>query len=283
MAIQPLLFNPDLEPIQYIADNGTFELTLDGKFKTFWLSQKQIADIFNLTQSTISAHITNFKKDRPDASTYRNFRIVQREGNRDVERDIEHYNHSVVIYIGYRAQATQETIRFQRFVEEIFRQRMEDEHARAIKKVQHGRDVKKTGYILDGMSETHAQKRMDTVDTFNQLRGIIAQISNVKMIGRVVGREYMLLFGKLADELKRILNTKSVRDGLPELQLSYIKLAEETLVMVLSRKDHLTDEELIDIVDKTVRPLGEHLHMICQSMGIDTVTGRPLLNAGGAK
>lgn len=64
-------------------------------------------------------------------STIQNFRIVQKEGNRDVARDIEHYNHNVVIYIGYRAQATSATIRFQRFIESVFQKHMEAEHARA--------------------------------------------------------------------------------------------------------------------------------------------------------
>ena len=277
MAIQPLLFNPDLEPIQYIADNGTFELTLDGELKTFWLSQKQIAEMFNLTQQAISHHIVGFKKDRPDESTYKNFLLVQSEGGREVERSVEHYNHNVVIYIGYRAQVTERTIAFQRFVEEVFRQRLEAEHARAIKKVQHGRDVKRTGYILDGMSESHAQTRMDVTDTFNQLRGIITTICKPAMIGRVVGREYMLLFGKLTDELKRILNTTNIRDELPEFQLTYIKMAEETLVMMLSQKETLTEQELIRIVDMTVRPLGDHLKMICDALSIDLVTGRKLL------
>ena len=124
MANQPLLFNPDLEPIRYIVGSSTLEFTLDGKFKTFWLSQKQIAELFNLTQPSISNHIKKFKEDRPEdiKSVHRKFEYTAVDGK---TYDVDHYSHEVVIYIGYRAQATTETIRFQRFIEEIFRQRLE--------------------------------------------------------------------------------------------------------------------------------------------------------------
>lgn len=280
MAIQPQLFNPDLEPIRYIAANGTFELTLDGKFRTFWLSQKLIGELFNLSQSTISEHVANFKKTRPDESTYRNFRLVQREGNRDVEREIEHYNHSVVIYIGYRAQATEETIRFQRFVEEIFRQRLEAEHARAMHKVQHTHAGDVTHYILAGKTQSHAEKRVDLKSTFKRLSAIIIELSDPQTIGAVVSREYMLMFGKMADELKTILRTKSIRDALPELQLSFLDMIEQSLILVLSNKDRMTREEILKVVDQTVKPLAEHLKTICDMAGVDVITGQKRLGGG---
>ena len=279
MANQPLLFNPDLHPMQYALENGAIEITFDERLMTFWVTQKQMTEMFNLDVRTVSQAVARFKRERPEdiETAIRSLRITASDGK---SYNVEHYNHSVAMSIAYRAHATKQAVAFQRYAETAFQEKMERDHARAIKKVQHGRDVKRTGYILDGMSESHAQTRMDVTDTFNQLRGIIAAISKPQMIGRVVGREYMLLFGKLTDELKRILNTTNIRDELPEFQLTYVKMAEETLVMMLSQKEALTEQELISIVDKTVRPLGEHLKMICDSLSIDIVTGRKQLGRG---
>ena len=71
-----------------------------------------------------------------------------------------------------------------------------------------------------------------------------------------------------------------VRDALPELQLDYLDLTEKTLIMVLSRKEHLTRDELLLIVEKTVKPLAEHLKLICDMSGIDIMTGQKLIGGG---
>jgi hypothetical protein len=276
-ANQQPLFNPDLEPIRYLVGNSTLEFTLDGKFNTFWLSQKHIAALFNLDVSTISEHVANFKSMRGDESdaTIRKFRLVQKEGNRDVERSIEHYNHSVVIYIGYRAQATEETIRFQRFVEEVFRQRMEDEHQRAIKKAVHERDTKYTGYVLAGMSPSHAQTRLEGQNTFKRLAGQIVRLTDGSMIGRVVGKEYVMLFGKVSEDLKKTLHTKNIRDALPELPLKHIELIESSIATVLSNRKHMSDDEIMALAINTIKPMANNLKMVCEAAGLDIITGKP--------
>ena len=276
---QPVLFNPDLEPIRYIAQHGEFEFTLDGKFQTFWLSQKQIASLFGITQQAVSLHVQNFKKNRSDdpIPAYKDSLYVGDDGK---QREIEQYNHNVVIYIGYRAQATAETIRFQRFVEEIFRQRLEAEHARAMHKAKHARSQDVTSYILAGMSQSHAEKRVDMKSTFKQLSAIVIEIADAKMIGAIVSKEYLLLFGKLTNELKTILRTKNVRDALPELQLDYLDLTEKSLIAVLPHCANMKREQIVLLVEKTIRPLAEHLKMICELSGVNVITGKPELGDG---
>ena len=62
--------------------------------ETFWLSQRQMADLFGVDVRTISEHLANIFSSHQlsDAATIRNFRIVRREGNRSVVREIAHYN-----------------------------------------------------------------------------------------------------------------------------------------------------------------------------------------------
>jgi len=79
--------------------------------ETVWLSQKQMALLFDKGVPTINEHIKNIYKEGEleEKSTIRNFRIVQNEGGRQVERDIDFYNLDVIISVGYRVKSLRGT------------------------------------------------------------------------------------------------------------------------------------------------------------------------------
>ncbi|MCR8685238.1 winged helix-turn-helix transcriptional regulator [Campylobacter ureolyticus] len=65
-------------------NNTNIQVLLDEANETLWLSQKQIAEIFGVSVSTINEHIKNILNDNElDNSTIRNFLIVQNEGKRE--------------------------------------------------------------------------------------------------------------------------------------------------------------------------------------------------------
>lgn len=72
-----------------------------------WLTQNQIADIYKTTQENISMHIKNVYKDNELNldSTNKKFLLVQKEGTRNVKRNIDHYNLDMIIALGYRVQS----------------------------------------------------------------------------------------------------------------------------------------------------------------------------------
>ncbi len=74
---------------------------------TVWLTQKQMAELFQKDIRTINEHIRNVYKEGElsQNSTIRKFRIVQTEGSREVEREIEAYNLDVIISVGYRVKS----------------------------------------------------------------------------------------------------------------------------------------------------------------------------------
>lgn len=74
---------------------------------TVWLTQAQLIDLYHSSKSNISEHIKHIFEDGElsKASTVRNFRTVQKEGNRQVTRDIIHYNLDMIIAIGYRVRS----------------------------------------------------------------------------------------------------------------------------------------------------------------------------------
>lgn len=88
-------------------------ISVDVRFEneTVWLTQDQMALLFNKGRSTITEHILNvFKEGELDEkATCRNFRQVRTEGSRTVERDIEHYNLDVIISVGYRVKSLRGT------------------------------------------------------------------------------------------------------------------------------------------------------------------------------
>ena len=81
---------------------------VDVKFidEDVWLNQSQLAEIYKTSRENITMHISNIYKDNelPD-STCKKFLQVQKEGNRNVKRNIEHYNLDMIIALGYRVQS----------------------------------------------------------------------------------------------------------------------------------------------------------------------------------
>lgn len=79
--------------------------------ETVWLTKDQMALLFDKGRSTISEHISNVFKEGEleETSTCRKFRQVRLEGNRTVERDVDHYNLDVIISVGYRVKSLRGT------------------------------------------------------------------------------------------------------------------------------------------------------------------------------
>ena len=103
--------NPQAPIAIYQTADGVIstEVRLEGE--TVWLTQKQMAALFDKNVMTINQHIANvFAEGELDAeATIRKFLIVRQEGKRQVERDIEHYNLDVIISVGYRVKSKQGT------------------------------------------------------------------------------------------------------------------------------------------------------------------------------
>ena len=84
-----------------------------------WLTQNQLAEIYDTTQENISMHIKNIYEDKEldENRTYKKFLLVRQEGARQVKRNIDHYNLDVIIALGYRVQS-QIATRFRRWATE---------------------------------------------------------------------------------------------------------------------------------------------------------------------
>ena len=85
--------------------NGRIQVRLDGG--TVWLTQRLLAELYQVAVPTIHEHISNiFEEAELDpGSTVRKFLIVQVEGAREVRRAVDHYNLDVILAVGYRVRS----------------------------------------------------------------------------------------------------------------------------------------------------------------------------------
>ncbi len=102
--------------ILYQDDNEITRVSVRFADEDLWLTQAQLVEIYQTSKSNVSEHIKHIFEDGELAkeATVRNFRTVQIEGSRKVERDVAHYNLDMIIALGYRVQSLVAT-RFRRW------------------------------------------------------------------------------------------------------------------------------------------------------------------------
>jgi hypothetical protein len=95
------------EIIIYEGDNGLPRIEVRLQDETVWLSQMQLAELFGTTKANISLHIKNIFEagELAKESTVKEYLTVQKEGDREVSRQIEHYNLDLIISVGYRVNS----------------------------------------------------------------------------------------------------------------------------------------------------------------------------------
>ena len=79
--------------------------------ETLWMTQKAMAELFNVEQPAIAKHLINIynEKELDKDSTYSKMELVQKEGNRSVKRNVEFYNLDAIISVGYRVNSLRAT------------------------------------------------------------------------------------------------------------------------------------------------------------------------------
>jgi len=99
------------EILLYQAPDGTVGLDVRLERETIWMSQKQMALLFDKDTDTIGLHIRNAYKEGElkESATTEDSSIVQNEGGRTVRRPIRFYNLDVVISVGYRVKSLRGT------------------------------------------------------------------------------------------------------------------------------------------------------------------------------
>ncbi len=95
----------------YVADDGRSNIRVQFENDSVWLNRQQLSELFDRDVKTLGKHINNvFKEGELDKkATVAKFATVQMEGERSVERQVEHYNLDVIISVGYRVKSQRGT------------------------------------------------------------------------------------------------------------------------------------------------------------------------------
>ncbi len=95
----------------YASKDGTTNIQVLVENETIWVTQKIMADIFDTTIPNITMHLQNIfqSNELQKFSTIKKSLIVQKEGNRNINRKVEHYNLDVIIAVGYRVNSYKAT------------------------------------------------------------------------------------------------------------------------------------------------------------------------------
>lgn len=99
--------NPNSEIVVYVGDDGKPQVQARLQDENIWLTQVQLAQVFQTKRQNIGQHIKNIyeEKELDPSATIKKLFIVQTEGDREVSRNIEYYSLDMVIALGYRVKS----------------------------------------------------------------------------------------------------------------------------------------------------------------------------------
>jgi hypothetical protein len=148
--------------ILYTTESGNISIQVQYEDGTFWLTQKRMAELFGVDVRTVNEHLGNLyaEGELQREATIRKIRIVQKEGNREVARNLDFYHLDAIIAVGYRVnsrQATQFRIWATRMLNEFITKGYVLDKERLKKGPQFGHDYFKE--LLEDIREIRASER----------------------------------------------------------------------------------------------------------------------------
>ena len=113
------------EMLIYQTEDGLTKIDVNMQDETVWLTQQQMADLFQTSRTNVVEHIKHIydEEELDENSTCRKFRQVRKEGNREVAREMPFYNLDMIISLGYRVKSSIAT-NFRRWATERLKEYM---------------------------------------------------------------------------------------------------------------------------------------------------------------
>ena len=118
-----LIRNSTAEFLIFTGQAGEQSIEARYEDETVWLTQKLMATLFDVDVRTVNEHLKNIytQQELTPEATIRKFRIVQKEGNRQVSREVDYYNLDAIISVGYRVNSVRAT-QFRQWATRVLRE-----------------------------------------------------------------------------------------------------------------------------------------------------------------
>lgn len=186
--------------------------------ETTWLTQKQLTDLFQVTAPTINEHIKNIfaEKELESGPTIRKFRIVQIEGNRQVKRNIDHYNLDMILSVGYRVKSGIAT-QFRQWATQVLKNQLVE------------------GYSFN-------QKRLETIGVdVSQLMSLVQKMLSNHELAKPEGLQLTKLIGDYARSwtLLQAYDDQNLADPETKTETPQILTVSESLAAIKELKKEL--------------------------------------------
>ena len=209
-----------------IYEDGTLALNATVENETVWLSQKQMAELFDKSIKTINEHIKNIYKEGEleEDSTIRKFQTVQKEGKREVQRDISYYSLDVIISVGYRVKSKRGT-QFRIWANKVLKEYIIKGYALNQKRLQEQK-LQELERTINLIKQSMSQKELSA----NEAKGFVEIVSNY-------AKSWALLQGYDEQTLQEIAQTKEqkfildydeAKEAIAELKKTLIAKGEAT-------------------------------------------------------
>ncbi len=156
-----------------IYNDGELELNVSVTEDTLWLTQKQLGELFNVESHNITYHIQNIykQKELEKNPTTQKIRVVQKEGKREVERDVDHYNLDMIISIGYRVNSITAT-KFRQWATSVLKSYINDGYVINSEKITNERFVSLENEVFVLKSQMGEMKALIKDDSIKPSKGI---------------------------------------------------------------------------------------------------------------
>ena len=214
------------------SSNGEIEFSSDAEHETIWASLEQIAKLFSRDKSGISRHIKNiFNSQELDKdSTVAKIATVQKEGNREVVRDIEYFNLDMIISIGYRVDSKEAT-NFRKWATSVLKKYLLDGYAINEKKVTQTKELlnnlKQTIDFLSTKEIGQEKEILNLLNTYTKTLSLLESYDKSSIEDfNGSSSEYELTY----DEVKNVLS---------EVKSSLMKKGEATKLFANEKADEL--------------------------------------------
>ena len=180
-------------------ENQGVKLEVNLKDDTVWLNRQQLAELFGRDIKTIGKHINNaLKEELEGIPTVANFATVQKEGKREVTRNIEYYNLDVILSVGYRVKSKNGVI-FRRWANKVLK------------------DYMLKGYAVNQKRLEYLEKTIKLIDIANRIDERL-EGNDAKEILKVIG-SYSKALNILDDYDHKKL--KKVKGNIDERKIRY--------------------------------------------------------------
>jgi len=210
----------------YKLENGSTEIHAKFENETVWLSQKQMAELFEKDVDTIGLHLRNIYKstELEERATTEKYSVVQQEGIREVKRVIKYYNLDAIISVGYRVNSKR-GIQFRTWASQILKEYLikgyslnENRLAKQANELLHLKNtVKILGNILDYKTLTNDESLalLHVISDYAYALDILDRYDyqNLKIENTTIGGQYHITY----QEAKKLISEVKIKYGNSEL------------------------------------------------------------------